>query len=102
MAEPETSGDVPSDVAPSKNSTVPLGLPAPGGLTETVAGSATLWPTTDGFGDEPSAVDVAAAFTVWLCAADVLPLKLGSPEQTAGSERAPAESAAAFITPEPA
>ena len=71
-AEPPESGDVPSDVAPSKNSTLPLGLPAPGGFTLTLALIVTLSPTTEGFGDVVTAVLVLAAFTVWLCAGDVL------------------------------
>jgi hypothetical protein len=40
----------------------------------------TLSPTTDGFGDVVTAVVVLALLTVWLCAGDVLPLKLGLPE----------------------
>ena len=63
-ARPDESGLVPSDVAPSKNSTEPVGEPAPGGLTETVAVSATLAPNVDGFGALLSAVDVLAWFTV--------------------------------------
>ena len=80
VATPAESGAVPSDVAPSKNSTEPPGDPAPGEVTATVAVSATLWPATDGFGDEASDVVVLAAFTVCAYAADVLPLKLGLPE----------------------
>jgi hypothetical protein len=71
-AEPPESGDVPSDVAPSKNSTLPLGLPEPGGFTETVALIVTLSPTTDGFGDVVTAVAVLAASTTCVCAGDVL------------------------------
>jgi hypothetical protein len=78
-AEPPETGAIPSDVAPSKNSTEPPGLPAPGGFTVTLAVIVTLWPTTDGFGDEFTAVLVLAWFTVWLCTGDVLPLKLPSP-----------------------
>jgi hypothetical protein len=74
-ALPLESGDVPSDVAPSKNSTLPV---ATDGVT--VAVIVTLSPTTDGFGDVVTAVVVLALLTVWLCAGDVLPLKLGSPE----------------------
>jgi hypothetical protein len=73
-AEPEDTGADPSELAPSKNSTVPV---AEAGVT--VAVRATLWPVTDGFGELVSAVLLPAAFTVWLCAADVLPLKFGSP-----------------------
>src|SRR5206468_1235121 len=49
-ADPAETAAIPSDVAPSKNSTVPEGEPAPGALTATVAVSATLWPTTEGSG----------------------------------------------------
>jgi hypothetical protein len=79
-AEPDDTGALPSNVAPSKNCTVPEGEPAPGGFTETLAVSATLSPTTDGFGALASDVLVLAWFTVWLCAADVLVVKLASPE----------------------
>jgi hypothetical protein len=79
-AEPAETGDVPNEVAPSKNSTVPPGLPAPGGVIVTVAVSATLAPNVDGFGALLSAVDVPAWWTVCPCAGDVLPLKLASPE----------------------
>jgi hypothetical protein len=63
-----------------KNSTVPDGVPAPGGLTATVAVIATDSPTNDGFGAVATEVVVLEAFTEWLCPADVLPLKLASPE----------------------
>ena len=74
-AVPPLTGDVPSDVAPSKNWTVPVAV---AGVT--VAVTVTLWPTTDGFGDVVTAVVELAVFTVWVCAPDVLPLKLASPE----------------------
>jgi hypothetical protein len=74
-ADPETSGLVPSDDAPSKNSTEPV---APEGVT--VAVNVTAWPDVDGLSELTSDVLELAAFTVWLCTADVLPLKLGSPE----------------------
>jgi hypothetical protein len=74
-AEPEDTGDVPSDVAPSKNSTVPV---AEEGAI--VAVNATLCPKVDGFGVAARDVELLAWFTVWLCVADVLPLKLASPE----------------------
>ena len=78
-AVPPLTGDVPSDVAPSKNWTVPPGLPAPGGLTVTVAVSVTLAPNVDGFGALASDVDVLAWFTVCVCAGDVLPVYVRSP-----------------------
>ena len=79
-AVPPLTGDVPSDVTPSKNWTVPPGLPAPGALTDTVAVTVTLAPNVDGFGALLTAVDVAAGFTVCACAPDVLPVKLALPE----------------------
>jgi hypothetical protein len=78
-AVPPETGAVPSDVAPLKNSTVPPGLPEPGGLTLTVAVIATLSPTTDGFGDVLRAVDVAAWLTECVCAGDVLVVYVRSP-----------------------
>ena len=99
-AEPALTGAVPSDVAPSKNSTVPPGDPEPGEVTVTVAVSATLVPNEDGFGALLSAVAVLAWFTVWLCAEDVLPLKLASPEYTAVSEWPPTASAEVLIEAE--
>jgi hypothetical protein len=73
-AEPAETGAEPSDVAPSKNSIEPPGPPAPGGVTVTVAVSATLAPNVDGFGALASDVLVLAGFTVCVCAGDVLPL----------------------------
>jgi hypothetical protein len=84
-ADPDETGLVPSDVAPSKNSTEPV---APDGVT--VAVNVTDWPNVDGFGALASAVLELAGFTVWLCAGDVLPVKLASPEYTAVSEWTPA------------
>ena len=78
-AEPEETGEVPSDVAPSKNSTEPVGAPAPGGLTDTVAVSATLAPNADGFGALASAVAVLAWLTACVCTGDVLVVYVRSP-----------------------
>jgi hypothetical protein len=74
-ALPALTGELPSEVAPSKNSTEPV---APVGVT--VAVRATPWPATDGLGDEVTAVELDAALTVCECTADVLPVKLASPE----------------------
>jgi len=51
-------------VAPSKNVTVPDGLPAPGALAVTIAVKVTLWPNTDGFGAELTLVSVFALLTI--------------------------------------
>ena len=83
LAEPATSGDVPSDVAPSKNSMEPPGPPAPGGTGTTVAVSVVLCPNSVGFGELVSAVAVAAWFTVCACTADVLVVKLALPASEA-------------------
>jgi hypothetical protein len=59
----------------------PVGVPAPGEVTETDAETLTLWPTTEGSG-ESSLIDtvVAALFTVCAVDDDVLePLKFESP-----------------------
>jgi hypothetical protein len=52
-------------VTPSKNSTLPVGLPVPGELAETVAVYVTAWPTTEGFEDDATKVVVLALFTAW-------------------------------------
>jgi hypothetical protein len=70
---------MPSEVTPSKNSTLPVAVPDPGAIAATVAVSATLWPKLDGFGALASDVDVLALFTVCVLAADVLPVKLVLP-----------------------
>jgi len=101
-AEPAETGAVPSEVTPSKNSTVPAGEPAPGALTDTVAVSVVDCANTVGFGALVSDVAVAAWFTGCECEADVLPVKLALPEYTAVSECAPTASAEVLIAAEPA
>ena len=54
------SAAVPSVVAPSKNVTVPVGVPAPGAVTDTVAVIVTDWPKTDGLTFEVAELVVAA------------------------------------------
>jgi hypothetical protein len=58
VATPPESGELPRDVGPSNHSTLPV---ADDGVT--VAVSVTLSPTTDGFGDEVTAVDVLGFVT---------------------------------------
>ncbi|GAA5610950.1 hypothetical protein Spla01_02097 [Streptomyces platensis] len=48
------------------NVTVPVGVPAPGATGATVAVKVTGSPTTDGSGDEETAVVVSARVTVWV------------------------------------
>ncbi len=55
---------LPITVAPSRKFTVPVGLPAPGATTVTVAVKVTLCPKTDGFTDEATVVVVLALLTV--------------------------------------
>ena len=73
---------VPIFTVPSKNVTVPVGVPVP---VDTVTVKVTLWPTVDGFNDEVILVVVdtgvtggvtggvtVAAFTTWINTGDVL------------------------------
>src|SRR3981081_292810 len=64
---------------PSWKVTVPVGVPAPGGLAVTVAVKVTLWPATEGLTEELSAVVVASWRTVWVRGAEVLVRKSASP-----------------------
>ena len=54
---------VPIGLPPSRNVTVPVGVPEPGATGETVAVKVTDWPNTDGFADEVTVVVVFALFT---------------------------------------
>jgi len=63
-------------VVPSLNVTVPVGATENCGLT--VAVKATDCPNTEAFGEEVSAVEVEAWFTVWETPKEVLLLKLVS------------------------
>jgi hypothetical protein len=72
-------GTVPSVVVPSTNATVPVGVPVPGATGVTVAVNVTDCPSPDGFAEDTTVVVVAAVFTVWVSADDVLPVKLPSP-----------------------
>ena len=55
---------VPSEVAPLKNSTVPVGVPAPGPTGATVAVKVTDWPKTEDVGAVVRVVVVLAWATV--------------------------------------
>jgi len=61
-ALPLTSVTTPSEVAPSLNVTVPVGVPTAGGTGLTVAVSVTVCPNTDGLGVEARLV-VVGEFT---------------------------------------
>src|SRR6266581_917849 len=70
----ESSVPVPRLVAPSRNVTVPVGMPT-GELT--VAVKVTDWPNTDGFAEDTRAVVVAGLITVNVAALEVaLPAEL--------------------------
>jgi hypothetical protein len=76
-AVPPLRATVPSNTAPSRNCTVPVG--PDNGLT--VAVKVTSCPKTEGSRDDVNAVAVAVitAFTVCIRVEDVLPVKLASP-----------------------
>jgi len=58
------------------NCTLPVGVAVLGDTSLTVAVKVTDWPKTDGLPEEVTAVVVAAWFTVWVIADEVLPVKL--------------------------
>ncbi len=63
---------------PSLKVTVPVGVPAPGGFTLTVAVNVTDWPKTDGLIEEATVVVVGAWFTVnvkFCVVSDPMPLE---------------------------
>ena len=80
VAMPPVIVPVPTVVVPSRNETVPLGVPAPGAVTDTAADSVIVWPNTDGVNDVLIVVDVDAFPTTCAWLPDVLPEKLPSPE----------------------
>ena len=79
VALPELKLAVPSVAAPSRNVTVPVGVPVAGATALTVAVKVTNWPKRDGFNDEVTVVELKALATVWVMAEEVLLLKLVSP-----------------------
>jgi hypothetical protein len=83
---------VPRLVLPSKNVTVPVGVPAPAPVTETAALNVTGWPYTDGFTEELTVVLVDALLTIWMRGELVLGAKLLSPPYLAVIECEPAET----------
>src|SRR5579863_8881735 len=82
VAVPPASVAPPSGVFPSKNVTVPVGVPFPEAEL-TAAVSVTFCPYDDGSTDEAIAVSVATWPTTWASAAEVLPAKFASPPYTA-------------------
>jgi hypothetical protein len=79
VALPPESVPAPMLTPPSRNVTVPVGVPEPGDAALTVAVNVTVWPNVEGFSDEVTVVELESLFTVWVMAADVLELKLVSP-----------------------
>ena len=69
--------------APSRNATVPVGIPLAGATADTVAVYEMTWPTTEGFADEAIIAAVAPWLVVCVNADDVEPVKLESPLYTA-------------------
>ncbi len=81
VATPPLKVPVPSEVVPSKNSAVPVGVPVAGLIGATVAVNVTDWPDTGALGKKVTVVvEVAAAATVTVTAGEVLDAKLVSPE----------------------
>ena len=79
VAEPELNVTEPREVEPSKNSTVPLAVPAPGEVAATVAVKVIDCPKTEGFAEDVNVVVVLALLTTWLTAELVLVKKLELP-----------------------
>src|SRR5207247_2007218 len=71
-ALPLTSATTPSEVAPSRNVTLPVGTPVAGATGLTVALRVTACPTAEGLGVDVKLVVVLARFTVCVTAAEVL------------------------------
>ena len=84
---------VPRVVVPSRNVTVPVGVPSAGATAETVAVKVTGWPGWDGFAEEVSATDVLPWLTTWVSAVDVALVKFVSPEYAAVTLWLPTSSA---------
>ena len=80
VAEPEVRLTIPREVTPSKNSTDPVAVPAPGAVAATVAVKVTDCAKTEGFTEDVNAVVVLALFTTWFTAVLVLVKKLELPE----------------------
>jgi hypothetical protein len=70
---------LPAVLPSTMNCTVPLGVPAPGAVTLTVAVNVMLCPDVEGLPEEEIAVPVLAWLTVWV-SVPVLPAKVASPE----------------------
>ena len=78
FAEPSNS-TVANVVGPSLNTTLPVGVPAPGAAADTDAVIVTGWPNTDGDPDDATLVTVAALPTTWESNGDVLAMNPTAP-----------------------
>jgi hypothetical protein len=76
---PSVTAPVPKVVVPSRNVTVPFGVPMAGARGVTVAVNVTDCPCAAGFAEELSATAALPLFTIWARAAEVAPAKLLSP-----------------------
>jgi hypothetical protein len=83
VATPAARLPVPIEFPPSKNVTVPVGVPA--GLV-TVAENVTVAPKVDGFGAEVPTVVLSAFWTTCESVEDAEPLKFSSPPYVAVTE----------------
>ena len=63
LARPPDMVLVPTETPPSKNVTVPVGMPLPGKEAVTVDVKVITWPKTPGFSEEVMARVVSALFT---------------------------------------
>src|SRR5262245_532988 len=89
---PAPTGAVPRTTPPSRNVTVPVGVPAPGATTATLAVKVTDWPVAAGLTDDSRATAVDARLTVWARAAEVLFAKSPVPAKEAVSAWLPTPS----------
>ena len=64
VATPPLREPLPTGLPPSRNVTVPVGVPDPGATAEAVAVKVTDWPNTDGFAEDVTVVVVSALLTV--------------------------------------
>ena len=78
VAIPALRVPVPRGDPPSRNVTLPVGVPAPGAITLTVAVTVTDCPYTEGFCEEVTVVLVSGLFTCWLTL-PLLVVKASSP-----------------------
>src|SRR6266478_1658566 len=72
VALPELSVPLPSEVAPSRNVTVPLGVPVPGATTATIPVKVTDCAKQAGLSEAASVIVVSALLTFCVSAAEVL------------------------------